>query len=164
MKTKYVFSEEQKAEIAKARKKNKNKKVEKRLWALSLRAEGKTYAQIGEIVGIHWKYTPKLVKMYFEKGIEAITGSHYYGNRRNMSYEKEEELLQEFREKAEAGQIVEVSEIKAKYMEQVGHSIGTSQIYCVLHRHGWRKIMPRSKHPKKASEEAISASKKLTMQ
>ncbi|MCI8758540.1 MAG: winged helix-turn-helix domain-containing protein [Oscillospiraceae bacterium] len=37
------------------------------------------------------------------------------------------------------------------------------QIYCVLHRHGWRKVMPRSKHPKKASEDEIAASKKLTL-
>ncbi|MDE7249890.1 MAG: winged helix-turn-helix domain-containing protein, partial [Lachnospiraceae bacterium] len=33
-------------------------------------------------------------------------------------------------------------------------------IYCVLKRHGWRKVMPRSRHPKKASEEVIETSKK----
>ena len=32
----------------------------------------------------------------------------------------------------------------------------------VLHRQGWRKIMPRSRHPKKADEEVIATSKKLT--
>lgn len=47
------------------------------------------------------------------------------------------------------------------YEERVGHSIGSSQIYRVLERHGWRKVMPRSKHPKKASEEVIAISKKL---
>ena len=31
----------------------------------------------------------------------------------------------------------------------------------VLERHGWRKVMPRSKHPQKASDEAIEASKKI---
>ena len=56
--------------------------------------------------------------------------------------EEETLLLEPFREKAEKGEIVEVSEIYA------------------LHRHGWRKVMPRSKHPKKASEEVIAASKK----
>ncbi|MBR4040361.1 MAG: winged helix-turn-helix domain-containing protein [Clostridia bacterium] len=39
--------------------------------------------------------------------------------------------------------------------------VSDTQIYYVLHRHGWRKIMPRSRHPKKASEEAIEASKNL---
>ena len=45
-------------------------------------------------------------------------------------------------------------------LKGIGHSIGTSQIYYVLHRHGWRKVMPRSRHPKKASEEVIETSKK----
>ena len=79
-----------------------------------------------------------------------------------MSYEEESALLEPFQKEAEAGQIVEVSEIKAAYQEAVGHSIGTAQIYYVLRRHKWRKVMPRSKHPKKADEEVIEASKKLT--
>ena len=57
--------------------------------------------------------------------------------------------------------IVEVSEIKTSYEQAVGHRTGGSQIYYVLRRHGWRKVMPRSKHPKKASEEVIETSKKL---
>lgn len=80
-----------------------------------------------------------------------------------MSYAEEEELLAPFREQAEKGELVEVSAIEAAYQEAVGHSIGTSQIYYVLHRHGWRKVMPRSKHPKKATEEVIETSKKLRL-
>jgi len=45
---------------------------------------------------------------------------------------------------------------------KVGHRISSGQIYRVLHRHDWRKVMPRSRHPKKASEEVIATSKKLT--
>ena len=79
-----------------------------------------------------------------------------------MRYEEESALLEPFQKDAEAGQIVEVSEIKAAYQKAVGHSIGTAQIYYVLRRHKWRKVMPRSKHPKKADEEVIKASKKIT--
>ena len=75
-----------------------------------------------------------------------------------MSFEEETALLEPFKKKAEAGQIVEVSEIKASYQEAVGHSIGTAQIYYVLRRHRWRKVTPRSQHPKKASEEVIETS------
>ena len=57
--------------------------------------------------------------------------------------------------------MVSVRDIETAYQEAVGHSIGTGQIYYVLRRHGWRKIMPRSRHPKKASEEVIETSKKL---
>ena len=78
-----------------------------------------------------------------------------------MSYEQEAELLARYEESAAAGQIVETSEIKKAYEEKVGHRIGGQQIYLVLARHGWRKVLPRSKHPKKADDEAIEASKKL---
>ena len=56
---------------------------------------------------------------------------------------------------------MDIKEIVAAYQKAVPHKIRDMQIYSVLHRHGWRKIMPRSRHPKKASEEAIEASKKL---
>ena len=79
-----------------------------------------------------------------------------------MSAEEEAALLEPYQEKAEKGQIIEVSEIKRKYEQAVAHTIGGSQISCVLRRNGWRKVMPRSRHPKKASDEVIEASKKLT--
>jgi len=99
---------------------------------------------------------------YRDGGIEAITGNHYDGNRRNMSIEEETELLELFCQRASQGQLIEVSEIKVAYEKAVGHTIGGSQIYYVLRRHGLRKVMPKSKHPKRASDEAIVVSKKLT--
>ena len=68
-----------------------------------------------------------------------------------MSVEKEAEILAQFRARAEKGEMIEISEIKAAYQAEVAHPIGNSQIYFVLHRQNWRKVMPRSKHPKKAS-------------
>ena len=80
-----------------------------------------------------------------------------------MSVEEEARILAPFLERAAKGELVEVREIAAVYQTAVNHHVSNGQIYCVLHRHGWRKVMPRSKHPKKASDEAIEASKKLTM-
>lgn len=82
----------------------------------------------------------------------------------NLSYDEEEKLLAEFEAKAESGQIIEVSDIKAAYQEKVGHTISSGQIYYVLKRHSWRKVKPRSRHPKKASPEVIETSKKLTLE
>ena len=103
----------------------------------------------------------QFIAQRFIYGLEAISGNHYGGNHRNMSFEEEAEILAPYKAKAEKGELVEISEIQAAYHQAVGHSIGTSQIYYVLHRHGWRKVMPRSRHPKKASEEVIETSKKL---
>ena len=158
----YQYSKAELEEIVSARKRNKDKRGEKRLYALELRAAGKSAGEVSAATGFHKAYISQLTAKYRKGGIEAISGNHYGGNRRNMSAEEEAALLEPFQAEAEAGQIVEVSKIKAQYEEAVGHSIGGSQIYYVLQRNGWRKVMPRSRHPKKASEEAVAASKKLT--
>ena len=160
---KYEITAEQKQEIEVARRKNKDKRVEAKLKALTLRADGCTSKAISEATGFHPAYISTLVSKYIRGGIEAITGNHYGGNRCNMSFEEEEALLAPFVERAENGQILDTAELEKKYEEAVGHRIGNGQIYRVLRRHGWRKVMPRSRHPKKASEEVIEASKKLTM-
>ena len=70
---------------------------------------------------------------------------------------------QTVRRKAEKGQIVETTKIKEEYEKRVGHKIGSGQIDRVLKRQGWRKVMPRSRHPKKAGEEERESSKELTI-
>ena len=107
---------------------------------------------------------PSIQKFCADAGYRGTFVSDENGSRmirRNMSVEKEAEILAPFKKRAEKGEIIEVSEIEAAYQAEVDHPIGNSQIYFVLHRHGWRKVMPRSKHPKKASEEVIETSKKL---
>ena len=157
----YIFSEEDHEKIKTARKKNRDKQTDRRLMVLEMRCEGKKQREISEKTGFHRSHVCNLIRQYFEEGLESITEKQYPGNHRNMSFEEETELLAPFKEQAEKGELVEVSAIESAYREAVGHSIGSGQIYCVLHRHGWRKVMPRSKHPKKASEEVIETSKKL---
>ena len=157
----YAISQSQLVEIEAARKKNRNKNVERRLYVLVMRAEGKSLEEISEKTGYHISTASKLIARYMRDGISAIAENHYKGNRRNMSFEEEAAILAPFIERAERGEMVDIKEIAAAYQKAVPHKISDTQIYYVLHRHGWRKIMPRSRHPKKASDEAIEASKKL---
>ena len=164
MQARYQISKEQVAELKDARKKNKDKKVDKRIKALLLHAEGKKRAEIAETTEFAKTYISELVSKYCNKGLAAIVESNYGGNHRNMSFAEEAEFLEPFKKAAEAGQFVEVSEIKRAYEEKLGRSFENhnGQIYYVLHRHGWRKVKPRSKHPNKVSNEEIESSKKLT--
>ena len=157
----YEISQSQLQEIEAARKKNRNKNIERRLYVLVMRAEGKSLEEISEKTGYHISTASKLIARYMRDGISAIAENHYKGNRRNMSFEEEAAILAPFIERAERGEMVDIKEIAAAYQKAVPHKVSDTQIYYVLHRHGWRKIMPRSRHPKKASEEAIEASKKL---
>ena len=161
MASRYKFSEEEIQELEKARKSNKDKRAEARLKALILRAKGASAIEVSQATGFHAGSVTRLVAKYRDHGIEAITGNHYGGNRRNMSFEEEAAILAPFKERAEKGEMVEISEIAKAYQNAVAHKVSDTQVYCVLHRHGWRKVMPRSRHPKKASEEVIEASKKL---
>lgn len=162
MKMKYKFNDEQQAKIKAARKANKNKHIDKRLEVLELRCKGISQKEISEKTGYHRSHVCNIIKLYFEEGLQAVTQTHYVGNRRNMSFEEEAEIIEKFKQKADRGQIIDVKEIEKAYQEKVDHCIGNAQIYFVLKRHGWRKIKPRSKHPKKASSEVIETSKKLT--
>ena len=163
MASRYKFNEEEIKAIQQARKENKDNRAEARLKALQLRAQGEKANDVAKATGFHPAYVTQLVAKYRAHGLEAISGNHYGGNHRNMSLEEEAAILAPFKRQAEKGEIIETKAIAEAYQKAVGHPVGKGQIYCVLHRHGWRKVMPRSKHPKKASEEDIESSKKLTL-
>ena len=158
----YTISREEAIEIEDIRRTVSNKKINKRLHALQLRGKGMKNAAIAEKLDTSPKVVSRWVSAFCNDGIEALMGGKHGGNHKNMSFDEESVFLSEYKELAEQGQIIEVSEMKRAYEEKVGHNIGKSQIYRVLARHGWRKVMPRSKHPNKASNKAIEASKKLT--
>ncbi len=161
IKMRYKFSEEQYLEIKAARKKNRDKQIDKRLEVLELRCEGKGLKEIAEATNFHRSHVSNLIRKYFVEGLTSVSEKHYHGNRRNMSIDEEKAFLEQYRDQGEQGHMVNVREMAEAYEKEVGHHVGNSQIYRVLQRHGWRKVMPRSRHPKKASEEVIAASKKL---
>jgi transposase len=159
------ISDEEIVEIEAASKRNKDKNIDNRLEALLLHSQGIKHSVIAERTGFVKSYITELVQKYRKHGLGSIVDNHYRGNHRKLSFSDEEELLKPYKKAAASGQIVDISEIKKAYESATGCSLENNhgQIYRVLKRHGWRKVMPRSKHPNKASDEAIDASKKLTV-
>ena len=80
----YRYSEAERQIIAAARKREK-KRAEKRLYAPELRAAGKSAEEVPATTGVHRAYITQLTAKYRAGGLEAISGNHYGGNRRNMS-------------------------------------------------------------------------------
>jgi len=160
-----LISEQQVSEILAAKDKSKCKNVDRRLKALLLHAQGFSRMQIAERTDYKPDTVSKLVAKFSKSGLEAIVENHYKGNRRNLSFGQEAALLEPFKEAAAKGKVVSIAEIKKAYDEAIGRSTDKDKgrIYRVLARHGWRKVMPRSKHPNKASDEAMEASKKLKL-
>lgn len=155
------YSEKEKKVIAKHYKKCKDRKEQKRLLCLKLRIlKGVASKEIAEIVGFSVSFIDQIISKYNNCGLGGIRSKKQTGNRRNFSVEQEEELLAAFMKEAEAGKIVEVKEIIKAYEKLIGRPVANSVVYKMLKRHGWRKIMPRSQHPKKASIEKIDAYRK----
>jgi len=150
-------------ELREAMKETKDKNVYRRLEAVALRAEGKSNDEVAAITKYHPKRVSQIVSLYSNEGIAALReDGRKGGNHRNMTHAEEEAFLEEFRKDAESGRLLTVTEIKEAYDLKTGKESATSTVYFMLERHGWRKLAPRPAHPKKASEEAIEASKKLT--
>ena len=158
---KRAITAEEYEQIVAAENATQDKKTSRKLRVLILRYEGYDNQTIAERVGISKTRVVHLVGEYFKNGLEEYTRKKYGGNHRNMSVEEEEEILQQFRERAEAGQVIAAKEIKQAFDEKLGRDTGRGYIYMLLDRHKWRKVMPRSRHPKKADDETIEASKKL---
>ncbi len=132
--------------------------------AVALRGEGKKNDEIGGITGFHPDMVGRFAKEYLEGGIAGLLfDGRKGGNHRNASDSEEEEFIAEFEEAAQKGEVISVDEIAAVYDKRFGKEHKSkSTVYYLLHKLGFRKVMPRSKHPNSATEEAIEASKKLT--
>ena len=137
----------------------KDKNISRRLRALMLWHEGKSLKEIGEILDVHPISVNGMCRRYREQGLEEYARNKYESHYRLLSKEQEAEVLEQF--KGQEGKQITAKEIKAALDEALGRETGHMYVYNVLKRHGWKKKMPRSRHPKAANEEACEASKKL---
>ena len=159
---KHIITEEEYSLVKEASKQNKNKRIDKKLQVIIMRYEGYKDIEIGEKLGYARKSVSQLCAQFKSVGINIYGKQQYKGNHRALSEDEEREILKGFEKQAIEGELVTVQDIKVAFDKKRGKDTAKSYIYDLLKRYGWRKIMPRSKHPNKASEEVIETSKKLT--
>lgn len=77
------------------------------------------------------------------------------GGRRNehLTLEQERAFLVPFFDRADHGLIATVQEIHTALETHLDTSVHESTVYRLLHRHGWRKLAARSRHPKADTAE-----------
>ena len=160
--SRFQMREEEYEAIKQAEKETNDKNVSRRLRVLMLRHDGYKAREVAKMVGMRLNSISQLCRRYREQGLEEFKRNKYTSHRQALPVEQEEEILARFEEAAKAGHEVTAQEIKAAFDEVRGKDTGRGYIYALLRRHGWRKVMPRPKHPKAASEEACEASKKLS--
>ena len=155
------ISEQEYERIKEAAKKNKNKRVEKKLQVLIMRHENKGNEEISARTGYNIRYITTLMGQYKKQGLEEFIRIKQTSHNRNMSVEQEAKVLAKFEEEADAGHELTVNQIRQGLESELGKETSVAYAYRVLKRHGWRKVMPRPKHPKAAGKEEQDSSKKL---
>ena len=108
--------------IKEYRKQVKDKKKDRRLYAVQLRGEGLKLIDIARKLDTYPQVVSQWVIKYKKYGIDGLTGSSGGRHHEKMTLEEEKEFLEQFAQKAEQGQIIEVSEIRKEYEKKTGES------------------------------------------
>ncbi len=104
---------------------------------------------IAKHCGVSKATVHQVISAYNRLGAEAVETPGKGGRRHAyLSREKGKQFLAPFFAQAERGEMATVTQIQHAFEEKIGHSVNDSTIYRLLHRHGWRKLMPRPRHPK----------------
>ena len=117
-------------------------------------------AEIAKHCGVSKALVHQVISTYNRLGMAAVETPGKGGRRHDyLTLEQERAFLAPFFARAEQGELATASEIQQAFETRVGRSVDESTIYRLLHRHGWRKVVPRPKHPR-ASKEAQEQLKK----
>jgi transposase len=111
--------------------------------------EPRSASEIARHCGVSKATVHAVISRYNRLGVTAIETKGQGGRRRQyLTLEEEQEFLAPFFAQAERGEIATVGQIWHTFEQHIGHNVDDSTIYRLLHRHGWRKVMPRPRHPK----------------
>jgi transposase len=102
----------------------------------------------------------RVISTYNRLGLAAIETPGKGGRRHEyMSLEQERRFLQPFFARAAQGELTTAEEMKLAFEAEVKHEVHLTSIYRLLDRHGWRKLVPRPRHPKAHPEEQAAFKK-----
>ena len=121
-----------------------------RIQMVLLRESGMAQPAIAEAMGVSLSTVNRAHMAFNHGGIKALKPKPIGGRQReNMTVAEERVLLARFAKAAGAGEMLNVHDLKTAYEKAIGHATSDSTVYNLLHRHGWRKLMPRPHHPKR---------------
>jgi transposase len=123
---------------------------------------GSSAREIAQLLG--WSTaTVHVMHSRWAKEGDAIFDVRERGGRhhQHLTQQQEADLLAPFVERAQAGGMLSVAEIQQAYRERTGKAVARSTVYRLLQRNGWRKVVPRPRHPK-ADVAAQAAFKKTS--
>ena len=104
---------------------------------------------IAEYVGIATGTVYQWVFQYNHYGADKFVLEGRGGRRFGlMSLAEETKLLEELESEARKGHVVGAFAVRRQVENKLGKKVSKDYPYDLLHRHGWRKVVPRPEHPK----------------
>jgi transposase len=147
--------------IEKGMKEAENASDFKRYQTFYLRLkEGLPIEKIAKVTGLAKSTIRNLHSRCRQEGIKVIK-TRKRGGKHNgyLRLEEERKLLKSLEKEAYKGGRLNVKTVHAAFEKKVGGKVALFTTYKLLQRHGWRKIVPRPRHPQ-ADQEAQEAFKK----
>jgi transposase len=119
-----------------------------RVTCIHLLALGWEAQAVAEAVGCSRNTVYRRKAEFLGQG-ETVLFVDGWGGRRNevLTMTKEAEFVAHFEDAAREGQMVTATKMLAELAERCGKPVTPSTLYRILARHGWRKVVPRPRHP-----------------
>jgi transposase len=106
-------------------------------------------SEIAELLAVSIDSVHQIIVRYNREGPQALETQRAGGRSHStLSLSEEQAFLAPFFERAQTGELATIQEIHQAFEAHVGKSVHETTIYRLLDRHGWRKLMPRPRHPK----------------
>jgi transposase len=138
-------------EEVKSRAKNDPRPWCRQRWLIMYKAliEPRKAEEIARHCGVSKATVHDVISRYNRLGVAAVETAGKGGRRRqDLPLEEEKAFLAPFFAQALTGEIATAGQIWHAFEKRVGHEVDDSPRYRLLNRHGWRKLMPRPRHPK----------------
>jgi transposase len=109
-----------------------------------------TLEETATVLGVGRATVARLQSRFRRREGEAEPLRPPWGGRRRalMSLEDEQAFLTDWKTKAEQGELVVLTPLRAALEKKLGRRVKSSVVYRLLQRHQWRKVAPDTRHPK----------------
>lgn len=135
MSHKIHLSLEETYQLADRMEQTKNRKLSRRLLAISLRHFGYKVKDIAAITGVSERTVTKWLKLYLEGGLDALLEQHYQKERGSVLAPHQEAIIQYFQDHPTA----RLEELQQWLKAEKGVEVEYSWLYRYLERKGIRK-------------------------
>ena len=108
-----------------------------------------TLEQTAAILGVGRATVPRLQER-FRQSVQPRATRPRWGGRRKalLSVEEEAAFLAPWAAQAKEAGLLVLSPIRAALAQRLGRPVAASVVWRLLARHGWRKVVPDTRHPK----------------